>query len=96
MLSPKFYSQISVCQACHGWGTAEVPSLSSKSVCTECAGEGIAIFQSQKTYSWGAKTFVNFRERSMLVYKKIFLILIFFILIALIISGIKSLIGSLP
>lgn len=75
MISPKFYSQISVCQACKGWGTNSQSGSHKLTVCRECSGEGIAVFQSQKTYSWTAPDFMDYKGRQLQQLKKLFLIL---------------------
>lgn len=83
MISTKFYTQISVCQACRGWGTSEFPPINPGRVCAECSGEGVALFQSQKTYSWLAPAFIDYKSRSLIKYKKLFLIFSPFIVIIL-------------
>jgi hypothetical protein len=73
MISTKFYSQISVCNACKGWGTEKIPADNYKKLCPECSGEGLAIFRSDNTFLWDAPFFIDYRSRVRIKIAKLFL-----------------------
>lgn len=71
MISPKFYSQITVCPVCSGWGTLESPPKGKTAVCKECYGQGVSVVQSESVYVWNAPSFVDYASRTRLSVLKI-------------------------
>jgi hypothetical protein len=77
MLSPKFYSQISVCSNCQGWGTKNFASHKDTDPCLECGGTGVFLSQPGYIYIWDAPTFVDYKSRRRaLLFKIVAVILI--------------------
>lgn len=64
MLAPQFYSQLTVCPTCQGWGVEKTGKEQKKLPCKECGGIGIFLLQSEQTFIWGMPTFVNFDNRN--------------------------------
>lgn len=88
MISSKFYSQITVCPVCSGWGTTDVPPKGQNTVCKECYGQGVSVTQSENIYIWNAPSFVDYNGRNRVLILKILAILfvaIIFIMFLLII-----------
>ena len=81
MISTKFYSTISVCSACKGWGTEKVPADNYKKLCPECSGEGIALFRSDNTFLWDAPFFIDYQSRMRIKITKLVLLTAILILI---------------
>ena len=91
MLSTQFYSQLTTCPVCKGWGTEKVPPLKSGPPCKECGGLGVFLAQSEQTYVWGLPTFIDFKKRKQIRILKIILfvsIIIFFAVVYYLISQI--------
>jgi|GEM_PF-6064356 len=91
MLSSQFYSQITTCPSCKGWGTNDVPPKSEQS-CKECGGLGIFLVQTDQTFIWGLPTFINFKRRTTIIFLRIifvFILLILFFVIYYFLSQIK-------
>lgn len=75
MISPKFYSQITVCPTCSGWGVD----------CKDCLGQGVSVVQSENIYIWDAPTFVDYKSRTQVLIMKVtvgIIIVLFIIFIA--------------
>ena len=75
MISPKFYSQITVCPACSGWGDT----------CKECLGQGVSVVQSENIYIWDAPTYIDYGARTrVLIFKILAVVSVIFIVLMLI------------
>ena len=81
MLSPQFYSQITSCPSCKGWGTDSVPPKKGSNSCKECGGLGIFLAQSEQTFIWGIPNFIDYKKRVIINILRIAIIIAFLLLI---------------
>lgn len=95
MISPKFYSQITVCPACTGRGIKNIENLNYSDVCNECLGQGVSVVQSENIYIWDAPTFVDYKSRQRALIFKIIAVALIFIIFLLLILFVRSVVLNL-
>lgn len=92
MLSPQFYSQLTICPACLGFGIDKNHAKNKIVSCEECGGLGVYYQQSDQTFIWGLPCFIDFRKREKIKVFKIILFtisLIFLLLVVFLLSQIQ-------
>lgn len=91
MISPKFYSQISSCPYCQGWGLSKYSSLKTKDICKECNGRGVFLSQAGNIYVWDAPFFVDYKSRERIKILKISVVLIAVLCLTLMLIFLRNL-----
>lgn len=75
MLAPSFYSQLTVCEVCHGYGMESFPP-ENFIPCRECGGLGVFLTQIDKTFVWGLPSFIEMGRRKRIKIIKIIILTI--------------------
>lgn len=75
MISTNFFSQLTICPVCQGYGEEKI-SAGKNGVCKECGGIGVFFAQIEQTCIWGLPKYVNFKDRTKIKYFIFVLLLI--------------------
>jgi len=75
MISTNFYSQLTVCPVCQGYGEEKMGARKPMP-CKECGGVGVFFAQMEQTHIWSMPKFVDFVARNRIRLVKIILIIL--------------------
>jgi len=71
VINSKFYSQISKCPNCKGWGNLNSDASQKGEICDKCNGKGVFLAWTDNIFFFGAPTFVDYKSRQKIMIFRI-------------------------